>query len=143
MDSEYKQLPRDQQKDVQLAYESLNDWYAADDLVDKRRPKYFSVLIFCWLATVATGFEPSRDALLLMIGWLGVGGIWFGSISFLLLYVNSFRQKKNLERLVTEAKAELDALGLDFVKPSLDEPGELRSRDPATPFDPYEGRHFS
>ena len=143
MDSDYKQLPQDKQEDVQLAYESLNDWYAASELVDNRRPKYFFALAFCWLASLATGFEFSREYLLLVIGWLGIVGIWFGSVSFFLLYANSFRQKKNLERLVTEAKAELDALGLDFVKPSATKPGELRSRDPAAPFDPYDGRHFS
>jgi hypothetical protein len=142
MDNDLKQLPKDKQKDVQLAYESLNDWYTASQLVDKRRPKYFSVLVFCWFATLATGFEVSQEYLLLMIGWLGIVGIWFGAVSFFLLYANSFRQKKSLERLVAETRRELDALGLDFVNPKADEAGELRSREPAAPFDPYEARHF-
>ena len=143
MDIEYKQLSQDKQEEVQLAYESLNDWYTADELIDKRRPKYFFALVLCWLASLATGFDFSREYLLWLIGRLGIVGMWFGSVSFFLLYANSFRQKKGLERLVTEAKAELGALGLDFVKPSANEPGELSSRDPAAPFDPYDGRHFS
>ena len=143
MDNDLKQLPKDKQKDVQLAYESLNDWHTASDLIDTRRPKYFSVLVFCWFCTLATSFQFSREYLLLMIGWLGIVGIWFGAVSFFLLYANSFRQKKGLERLIAETRRELDALGLDFVKPKGDKAGELRSRAPAAPFDPYEARHFS
>lgn len=143
MDTNYKRLPKDVRQDVELAYESLNDWHTASELVDMRRPRYVSVLIFCWLASIATGFEPSREYLLWLIGRLGIVGIWFGAVSFFLLYTDSFRRKRILETLIGEAKAELRALGLDYRQPKASRPGELRSKDPDAPFDPYDARHFT
>jgi hypothetical protein len=63
-DSDIKRLPRDKLDVVQLAFESLNDWHIEDVLADKKRPWYFSALVFCWFATLATGFEFSREYLL-------------------------------------------------------------------------------
>jgi hypothetical protein len=107
------------------------------------RPWYFSALVFCWFATLATGFEFSREYLLWLIGRLGIVAIWFGAISFFLLYVNTFRQKRGLERNMKEAESELKALGLEYVKPVEDAEGSLRSVTPDAPFDPYDPRHFT
>ena len=142
MNSNPKRLPKETQQEVQLAYESLNDWHTASDLVDTRRPRYVYALIFCFFAVIGTLFELGREYLLWLIGRLGIVAIWFGAISLFLLYVNSFRRKRQLETLIDEAKAELRAHGLDYSKPSAKLPGELRSRDPDGHFDPYDDHNF-
>ena len=92
IDNDFKRLPRDKVEEVQLAFESINDWFTENLLADKKRPWYFSALIFCWFATLSTGFDFSREYLLWLIGRLGIVCIWFGAISFFLLYANTFRQ---------------------------------------------------
>ncbi len=142
METIHKRLPRDKQDDVQLAYESLNDWYVASRLIDTRRPTYFYLLVACWLATVATAFDISLGLLIWLIGRFGMVAIWFGAVSFFLLYANCFLEAKKLGKLIGEAKAELRALGLEYVKPKGDDAGKLRSKDPGAPFDPYDAGHF-
>ena len=106
------------------------------------RPWYFSALIFCWFATLSTGFDFSREYLLWLIGRLGIVGIWFGAISFFLLYANTFREKRRLERLMNEAHGELAALGLKYVKKSGQTEGSLRNIRADAPFDPYDDDNY-
>lgn len=141
-DNDFKKLSRDKMEEVQLAFESINDWNTENLLADKKRPWYFSALIFCWFATLSTGFEFSREYLLWLIGRLGIVGIWFGAISFFLLYANTFRQKRKLERLMNEAKGELGVLGLKYVKKSGQTEGSLRGIRANTPFDPYDDDNY-
>ena len=141
-DNDFKRLARDKMEEVQLAFESINDWHTENLLADKKRPWYFSALIFCWFATLSTGFEFSREYLLWLIGRLGIVGIWFGAISFFLLYANTFRQKRKLERLMNEAQGELGALGLKYIKKPSQTEGSLRSVQSGASFDPYDDSNY-
>lgn len=141
-DNDFKQVARDKMEEVQLAFESINDWHTENMLADKKRPWYFSALIFCWFATLSTGFDFSREYLLWLIGRLGIVGIWFGAISFFLLYANTFRQKRKLERLMNEAQGELGALGLKYIKKPSQTEGSLRSVQSGASFDPYDDSNY-
>ena len=143
MDTDYKRLPKDKQSDVQLAYESLNDWSIAGSVIDKRRPRYFYAQVLCWFAVIASAFEVSQVFLSLLVGRIGIVAVWLGAISFFVLYADSFRRKRRLERLMDESRAELRELGLEYHHPIAGGPGELRSTAPDAPFDPYDDRHFA
>lgn len=143
MASVANQLPRNKREDVQLAFEALNDWHASSNLIDTRRPKYFSALVFSWFGSLATAFDASRDYLIWLIGRLGIVAVWFGAVGFFLLYADSFRAKRRLERLIDEARTELRELGLDYRPPRRQQPGRLQWSDTKEPFDPYDDGNFT
>lgn len=128
----------EQQHDVQLAFEALNDWYIALDQLDVRRPWFFSVMISSWFATVATGFEPSRNYLIWLIGGLGIVAIWFGAVSFFLVYATNYLHARKIEKQIGEAVADLKNLGLKYVRRTAKREAYIVHAKTGQPIDPYD-----
>ncbi len=135
-------IQREHQPDVQLAFEALNDWYIALDQLDVRRPWFFSVMISCWFATVATGFEASRNYLIWLIGGLGIVAIWFGAVSFFLVYATNYLRARKIEKQIGEAVADLKKLGLKYGRGTAKREAHIVHTKTGQPIDPYDDLIF-